>query len=1163
MEQKPQFREEQYKEFGASTFSVNNITTVYVLSVIIFLSGLMAYISMPSETFPEIIIPNIYVGTPYPGNSPSDIEKLITRPLEKEINGISGIDKITSTSVEGFSTIMVEFDFSVTPDDALRKVKDKVDVAMGKSDFPQDLPADPNVFEMNLSELTPIQNINLSGDFSLDQLNEYAEYLEERIEDLPEISKVDIRGMDDKEVRISIDLYKMESLNISFDDVAGAISNENRSISGGNLLVDGYRRNIRVVGDFKSMADIQDVIIKHEKGNLVYLRDVAQVSFTEVDAESFAREYGKPVVMLDVIKRAGENLIIVSEKIDAIIAEAKVEYLPKNLDVSITNDQSYKTKTQLSELENSIIFGVLLVVLVLMFFLGLRNALFVGIAIPLSMLMSFLILNMLGITLNTIVLFSLVLALGMLVDNGIVIVENIYRLMDEGVDREKAAKFGAGEVAMPIIASTATTLAAFVPLAFWPGIFGEFMRYLPLTLIIVLSSSLFVALVINPGLTAALMKVKEEQPNKKKWTTRALLFIIVGIVIGYAINAAVEAEILWLGNLFLITGVLILSHIWVIVPLTERFQASFLPRLEEFYRRMLAYALRGRNPYLFFAGSFVLLFLSFVLLGTNPPKTLFFPENQPNMAMVYIELPIGTDILETNIATIELEERVNKIVESYNYMKEVDGKQVPYNYMVESIIAQVGEGTSDPNQGPSMAQTPNKSKITVAFRQFGDRLDQDGNLHSSADVLEEIRSAIGDYPGAQIVVDKDAAGPPAGAPINLEISGDDYEKLIALAQDIRTFIEESGVAGIEELKLDVEEGKPEMPIEIDRAKARALGISTAQIGSALRTALFGREVSRYKDGEDDYPINVRINDKYRYNIDDLMDQKITFRDQADGKIKQVPISAVAKAKKTSTFSAIKRNDLKRQITLQSNVLGKYNPTEINNKLKEVMLNFEMPEGYTYSFTGEQEKQAEQMAFLSSALVIAVFLIFLILVTQFNSASTPFIILITVVLSLIGVLFGLVIFRMDFVIMMTMIGIISLAGIVVNNAIVLIDYINQLMERKKEDMGMDKTQKLPIREVYLSIVQAGKTRLRPVLLTAITTVLGLFPLATGMNINFFTLISENDPQIYFGGDNVVFWGPMSWTVIFGLSFATFLTLIVVPVMFYILTRVRYRIAGEPL
>jgi multidrug efflux pump len=581
METKKPINEEQFKEFGPASFSVKNVTTVYVLTAIIFLSGLMAYISMPSETFPEIVIPEIYVGTPYPGNSPSDIEKLITRPLEKEINGITGIDKITSTSVEGYSTILVEFDFEITPQDALRKVKDKVDVAKGKSDFPQDLPSDPNVFEMNFSELVPIQNINLSGDFNLDQLKDYAEYLEEKIEDLPEISKVEIRGVDDKEVRISIDLQKMESLNISFNDVAGAISNENISISGGNLLIDGYRRNIRVVGDFKQMEDIENVIVKHEGGDLVYLRDIADVDFTEVEKESYAREFGRPVVMLDVMKRAGENLIIVSDKISDILAEAETSYFPKNLEISVTNDQSDQTKNQLNELENSIIFGMLLVVLVLMFFLGLRNALFVGIAIPLSMLMSFLILSTLGVTLNTIVLFSLVLALGMLVDNGIVIVENIYRLMDEGMERQKAAKYGAGEVALAIIASTATTLAAFVPLAFWPGIFGEFMSYLPLTLIIVLASSLFVALVINPGLTSRLMKVQEEEPDKKKWTRIAIFLVVIGLLIGYALNALLPVNILWLGNLFLIAGVLILSHIWFVTPLAKIFQEKLLPKVEE------------------------------------------------------------------------------------------------------------------------------------------------------------------------------------------------------------------------------------------------------------------------------------------------------------------------------------------------------------------------------------------------------------------------------------------------------------------------------------------------------------------------------------------------------------------------------------------------------
>lgn len=1159
MEHKKIVNEAQFKEFKLSSFSVNNVITVYVLAVIIFISGLMAYISMPSETFPEIVLPQIYVGTPYPGNSPLDIEKLITRPLEKEINGITGIDEIISTSVEGYSTIQVIFDFSVPVEEALRKVKDKVDIAKGKADFPQDLPADPNVFEMNLSEMMPIQNINLSGNFNLEQLKAYAEYIEEKIEDLPEISKVEIRGVDDKEVRVSIDLQRMESLNISFNDIAGAIQNENVSISGGSLLIDGYRRNIRVVGDFQNVKEIADVVIKHERGNLVYLRDIATVDFIQVETESFAREYGRPVVMLDVMKRSGENLLAVSEDIDKIIAEARSSYFPENLDISITNNMSSRTRNQVSELENSIIFGVLLVVLVLMFFLGLRNALFVGIAIPLSMLMSFLILNAMGITLNTIVLFSLVLALGMLVDNGIVVVENIYRLMSEGMSPIKAAKYGAGEVAMAIIASTATTLAAFVPLAMWPGIFGEFMSYLPLTLIIVLSSSLFVALVINPGLTSVLMRVEEAAPSKKKWTKIAIILLIVGIVIGYLMNMIVPQNLRWLGNLLIVAGAFIASHIWFVVPMTEKFQNIFLPKIEGLYKRTLEFALRGRTPYYFFFGTVGLLIVSMILLASNPPKTLFFPSNQPNQALVYIELPIGTDIIETNVITLQIEAEIEEIIRKYEYLR--DGR--PYNYMVESVIAQVGAGTSDPNQGPSMAQTPNKGKITIAFREFSERLDNKGNKVNSSKVLDEIRSAINDYPGALVVVDKDKQGPPAGAPINIEVRGDDYIELMRLAQDIRTYINESGIAGIEELKLDVEEGKPEMPIMIDRVKARALGISTAQIGQALRSALFGLEVSRFKEGEDDYPINLRYSDQYRYNIDDLMNQKITFRDQSDGKIKQVPISSVAYASKTSTFSAVKRKDLNRVITIQSNVLEKFNPTETVNKIKDAMENYSMPAGYIIAFTGEQEEQAEQMTFLSSALMIAVFLIFLILVGQFNSASTPFIILLTVLFSLIGVLLGLVIFRMEFVIMMTMIGIISLAGIVVNNAIVLIDYTEQLIARRKEDLAIDSKARLPIEDLYNAIVEAGKTRLRPVLLTAITTVLGLLPLATGMNINFFTLISENDPQIYFGGDNVVFWGPMSWTVIFGLTFATFLTLVIVPVMFYILRRIRYRIANRSL
>ena len=1129
------------KQFGPSTFSVKNTMTVYVLTAIVFIAGFMSYNSMPSEAFPEIVTPEIYVGTPYPGNSPVDLEKLITRPLEKEINGISGVDAINSTSVEGYSTIQVKFNFDVSPDEALRKVKDKVDAAMGQPDFPTDLPADPNVFELNFSELMPIANINMSGEFSLDQLKEYGEFLEEKIEGLTEISKVDIRGIDDKELRILVDNKKLESMQLGFNDIAGAIQNENMTISGGNLLVDGYRRNVRVVGEIRDLDELRNVIIKSEKMMLVRLGDVAEIEFDEVERQSYARQYGSSVVMLDVFKRSGENQIIVSEKIAQILEEAQESYFPDNLNISVTNDTSEQTKTQVADLENSIIFGMLLVVIVLMFFLGLRNALFVGIAIPMSMLMSFVILNALGVTLNTIVLFALVLALGMLVDNGIVVVENIYRFMDEGYDRITAAKLGAGEVAMPIIASTATTLAAFLPLAFWPGLFGEFMKYLPLTLITVLSSSLFVALVINPGLTAALMKVEEAPLNKKRVAIYSILAIVLGVVIAYG-----AGKMAW-GNLFIYSGSFALIYTYFVVPSTKWFQTILLPSLENSYKSVLAYALSGKKPILFFAGTFALLIFSGILLGAFPPKTLFFPENMPNQAMVYIQMPIGTDIAQTNEVTLELEKEVMEIVSEYNY---VDVNGVQQNYMVESVIAQVGEGTSDPNAGPSMAQTPNKAKITVAFYKFSDRVDTEGNRVNSSDVLNKIRATLSDYPGVVISVAKDSNGPPTGPPVNIEVSGNDYYQLVEVADGIKAFINNQSIAGIEELKLDVETGKPEMPITVDRVKARALGLSSAQIGDAMRTALFGKEVSRFKNGEDDYPINIRMSDQYRYNVEDLMNQKITFRDQASGKIKQVPISAVAKAKKTSTFSSVKRKDLKRVISIQSNLLEGANPTETVDAIKVAMAGYELPQDISVDFTGEQEEQAKELDFLSGALLMAVFLIFLILVSQFNSASTPFIILVTVVFSLIGVFLGLVIFRMEFVIMMTMIGIISLAGIVVNNAIVLIDFIKQLSSRKLAELGLDEKDKLPVPILIETIVEAGRTRLRPVLLTAITTILGLIPLATGMNINFYTLFSENNPHIFFGGDNVVFWGPMSWTVIFGLTFATFLTLVIVPVMYFL-------------
>ena len=1072
------------KEFKLSSWAISNRMTVSVITFIIVLSGLLSYTGMARENFPEIIIPQIYVATPYPGNSALDVEKLITKRLEKEINSITGVDKITSNSIQGYSSIVVEFSFDYTPSEALQKVKDKVDIAMADPDFPKDLPSEPSVSEMNFSERIPIMNINLSGEFSMDQLKEYAEYLEDEIEELSEISSVDIRGVQEKELEIAVDLYKMEASKISFNDIENAVAFENMSISGGDILENGIRRTVRILGEFNDPLAVRDIIIKQEKGNIVYLRDIAEVDFKEQEKESFAREYLQPVVMLDVKKRGGQNLLKASTKIDAIIEEAAANVFPQNLIISKTNDQSNDTRTMVSDLENSIILGVVLVVAVLYFFLGFRNALFVGIAIPLSMFLSFSILSFMGVTLNTMVLFSLVIALGMLVDNGIVVVENVYRLMDEGYPRIKAAKLGVGEVAMPIIASTATTLAAFLPLILWEGIMGEFMKWLPITLIIVLSSSLFVALIINPMLISVYMKVVPKKESK--------------------------------------------------VP--------FISKLEDLYERFLSYALKGKKPASIIVGTFGLLILAAFLMYTFPPKILFFPNTDAKQVFVFIEYPIGTDIEETNLISMEIE----KDIEDYFKKYEVDGK----NFLVTSVIGQVGEGTSDPSRGQEGGKSPNKARITVDFVKYQDRQGI-----STEDVLKDVRNVIQGYPGVSIVVDKPADGPPTGAPINIEVKGDDYVLILETANQLKSFINNSNIGGIEELKLDIDQGKPEMLISVDRQKARRLGVSTGQIGANLRTALYGKEISTYKNEDDDYPINLRLKDEMRYNKSALLDQKITFRNQSDGQIKQVPISAVATTENQSSFSAIKRINLDRVVTVYSNVLNDYNATEVNDKIRAIAEKFEVPKNISISFTGEQEKQAKEMAFLSRALLIAVLLIFLILVAQFNSATTPIIISISVFLSLIGVLFGLLIFRMDFVVLMTMIGIISLAGIVVNNAIVLIDYINLTITRKLRELGLEETGKLTPSLLVECVVEAGRTRLRPVLLTAITTILGLLPLALGININFRTLITQLNPNFYIGGENVAFWGPMGWAIIFGLSFATFLTLVVVPILFYLINKLK--------
>jgi len=1110
------------KEFFLTSFALKNQTMVMFLTVLFVIMGIVTYISLPKDSYPEVKQPIVYIGIPYPGNSPVDMENLVTRPIEKEVNSISEVDNIKSTSVQDYSTIIVEFDPKISIEDALTKVKDAVDKS--KPDLPDDLPQDPNVFEINFSEF-PIMNINLSGNYELEELKEFGEYLEDEIEKISEISKVEIRGIDDKEVKIKVNPYALESRKLNFNDIENAVQAENVTMSGGNILDGGVRRTIRVVGEFSSPEQLEDIVIKNEKGNIVYLRDVATVEFGYIEKQSYARLQKEPVVMVDIVKRSGENLLSATDQIKVILDKAKSDVFPSDLKVTITNDQSSITRESVSNLENNIISGVIVVVIVLLLFIGTRNALFVGMAIPLSMFITFIVIGALGMSINMMVLFGLIMALGMLVDNGIVVVENIYRLRTEGYNSWDSTRLGVGEVAVPIISSTATTLAAFIPLMMWPGIMGQFMKYLPITLIISLSASLFVALVINPVFILKYMKMDDEiVVNHKGILRNVVIEIVLGIVF-------LLLGVTWLSNLLFLIAILTLLNVYVFVPGSKKFQAGFLPVIENLYEKTIRFALHGRRPVFIFLGTFMLLILSFVLLGVFSPKVLFFPENVPKYVNVFIEYPVGGDIEQTNEFTQEIENKVLAIVK-------------PYEKAVESVVANVGAGTGDPMDMSSIgqAESPNKARITVNFVDFKYR-----EGINTFEILDKIRVGISGYPGVSVTVDKNANGPPTGKPITIEVTGDDLEKLIALSEDMKAHINESGIQGIEKLKLDIETGKPELIVDIDREKARRFGLSTYSVANEMRTSLFGKEISKYKEGEDDYKVQLRLDDQYRYNLDALLNKSITFRDQTNGRISQVPISSIAKAELSSTYGSVKRKDLKRQITISSNVLGGYNATVINGQIQKVLADFSMPVGYSYKFGGEQEKQAKEMGFLSKALLFAVFLIFLIIVAQFNKLTSPLIIMTSVLFSTIGVFFGLIIFQMEFVIMMTMIGIISLAGIVVNNAIVFLDFVELKKKRKKEEIGVD----LTIDEVKEAITEAGKTRLRPVLLTAITTVLGLIPLAIGINIDFLQFFSSYDAGFYMGGDSVVFWGPLSWTIIFGLVFATFLTLVVVPVM-YLLT-----------
>ena len=1151
----------QWREFGLSSLAVNNRKTVYLIITIFLLGGVSAYKNMPRESFPQIQVPEIYVNVPYPGNSPEIIADKIIKPFEKELNKLKGIEKITSTATQDFGILKIEFDFAIAPKDAKRAVEEALADARSTKTFAQDLPVEPTIQEIDVNEF-PIININLSGEYPVDVLKEKADLIKERLETISEINSVEIRGVQEKKVKIEIRKFDAEANRVSFGDVESAIQSENTTIGAGNLKIDGVDNFIIIDGKFKAFDDLKNLVVKHENNNNVYLRDVANVSFSDADTTSYARQNSQPVVMLDVKKRAGENIINAIDKLKLDIEELKKSF-PADMKLTYTNDQSVMIRSQVSNLENSIVFGVILVVFVLLFFLGLRNALFVGIAIPFSMFLSFILLNSAGVSLNIMVLFSLVLALGMLVDNGIVVVENVYRLMDEGLNSFEATKKGIGEVAWPIIASTATTLAAFVPLALWPGIIGEFMQYLPITLMIVLGSSLFVALVITPVLLAVLMKTDNDSKN-----TKGVLKSFAGLVVFGMVMLFIGQNSL--GNLSLIIAGLIILNGYVFSPGTLWFQNSFLPKLEFGYQKFLKWVLHKKRPIWVILGTFLTLILSFILTGVFPPKVLFFPENQPNYINVFVELPVGTNIAETNAATVSIKKEINHVlsqpISNKDSMSYLDARDVEFvdntttiTPFVESIIEQVGKGTSDPNSGPSFGETPNKARITISFCEFSHRKGL--NTSKVKSLIE--KSLQGKFHAdITVVVDKEQSGPPQQPPVNIEITGStDYGELTKRAEMLQQFLIKKNIEGVQKLKLDVEVNKSEIQININREYAKRVGLSTGQIAQSIRTSLFGKDVSTYNFNDEDYDINIRYNEKNRRDISSILEQKIMFMNNRGVKL-SVPISAVVKnIKKINKYAAVVRKNQNNTVTVFSGVQEGYNANEIISIVKGHLLEFNKTkngeeftnDGFRYKFTGQMEDQEKELAFLSSALLFAVFLILLILVTQFNAFSSPVIILSSVVLSLAGVFLGIVISRNDFVIIMTMIGIISLAGIVVNNAIVLVDYTNLIRKRKRKELQLDTKALISNEDFKSAVIEGGKTRLRPVLLTAITTILGLFPLASGLNINFFTLISEWNPQIFFGGDNVIFFKPMSLAIIYGLTFATFLTLVVVPIMYYTIYR----------
>ena len=1010
-------------------------STVFALMLIIFIMGLFSYITLPRESNPDITIPIIMVQTTYEGAASEDIENLITLPLERKLRAVKDTKEIRSVSAEGASMIEVEFIPDVDIDEALQRVRDKVDQAKGE--LPADLENDPAVIEINLSEW-PILMVAISGDVNERVLKKIAEEMEDRIEEIPGVLEVDVTGDREREIRVEFDPDRMAAYRLSFTEILSLVQRENVNVPGGSIDLGSGKYMLRIPGEFTDPSEIDNLVIVTRNNKPIYLKDVAVIRDTFEDPKSYARINDRPSVSLSVKKRTGENIIAVSDQVFALLEVVKPK-LPSSVNFTVTLNESKDIRRIVKELENSILTGLVLVLAVLFMFLGIRSAFFVALAIPFSMLISFAVLQALGITLNMVVLFSLIIALGMLVDNAIVIVENIYRHMEEGMPRVEAAKTAASEVGWPIIASTITTLCAFGPMLFWPDIMGEFMKFLPMTLIIVLSASLFVALVINPVVCSVYLRATGKKMDEKEESK------LVGA-----------------------------------------------------YRKLLTLSLRHRMLSVIFAVGLLITIMGVYV--ASDPETELFPDTDTNRGMVSIKAPQGTSLDTTDSLTREVERIVSR------------EKDLKY------VTGQVGVGS-----GWGSARESRRSQVSVEFVEREDRSER-SNI-----VVDRIRESLVRITGADIKVEKERMGPPVEAPVVIKIKGEDVDVLTALISEIKDEI--SDIDGLVDVEDDLSRAKPEIAIHVDREKASLMGLSTIEISNTVKAAVNGWKIGDYREGEDEYDIIARLPERNRKTLSQI--ENLLIPNQMGN---PVPLSTIATLEMRTGFGAIRHLDQKRLIRIIGFNSGR-STLEIMQDIRARLAKMDLPAGYFITYGGDFEEQQRSSAFLGKAFLIAVFLIFLVLLTQFNSLAQSFIVISAVILSLMGVFIGLMITGMPFSIIMTGIGIISLAGVVVNNAIVLIDYINLLRKR-----GMELTE---------ALIKAGTVRFRPVMLTAITTILGLTPMGLGISFDFRSF------SLQIGGESAQWWAPMATAIIFGLAVATLLTLIIVPVLYSLSETVSFK------